>query len=121
MRFQTKLLLFLITETLVTTIVTLVLIEYFSYEIVLREMREKALSIAATTATQIDGDLHQLVTSRSDESSEAYKSIRRQLLSVRNINRREGTFVEYLYTIMPSTENNNLLVFGIDPEVCYFL
>lgn len=116
MRFQTKLLIFLITETLLSTLAILLLFEHFSYQIILREMREKVLTIAATSATQINGNLHLQINSRNDENSEAYKTIKHQLKAIRDANRREGTYVEYLYTILPSSEDPSLLVFGIDPE-----
>lgn len=116
MRFRNKLLLFLVISTVTSTVAVLVLFEYYSYAAILREMKEKALAIVRTAAVSVDGNLHSKIRVREDENGEAYKTVREHLRKIRDANRRDNTFVQYLYTIMPAPDQSHRLVFGVDPE-----
>ncbi|HYX43093.1 MAG TPA: HAMP domain-containing protein, partial [Pyrinomonadaceae bacterium] len=79
-------------------------------------LRAKALSVAATTATLIDGDLHSQLHTREDENTPAYHQLEAALRRARDANRRDDTYIKWVYTLMPARENPNVLVFGVDAE-----
>src|SRR5947209_3445506 len=79
-------------------------------------LRAKALSVAATTATLIDGDLHSQLHTRDDENTPAYHQLEAALRRARDANRRDDTYIKWVYTLMPARENPNVLVFGVDAE-----
>ena len=79
-------------------------------------LRAKALSVAATTATLIDGDLHRQLQTRDDENSPAYHQLEAALRRARDANRRDDTYIKWVYTLMPARENPNVLVYGVDAE-----
>jgi adenylate cyclase len=90
------------------------------YELARRTMfdalRAKALSVAATTASLIDGDLHRQLQKRDDEDTPAFHQLEAALRRARDANRRDDTYIKWVYTLMPSRENPNVLVYGVDAE-----
>ena len=63
----------------VTGSLVLALYYHQSREILFRRIQSQVLSIAATAATQVDGDLLAQIQTRADEQSPAYASIQRGL------------------------------------------
>lgn len=76
-----------------------------------QEVRNHLRAIAVTTALQIDPKLHEGIRTRSDESTDAYQTIKSQLASVRKAN----PSLRYIYT-MRRTSKPNVLQFVVDAE-----
>jgi len=81
-----------------------------------QEMRSKALSVAATAATQVDGEKLAKVKTRADEKTPEYKAIVKQLRIIRDANRREDVYIKYVYTMMPDPKKPGGFLFGVDAE-----
>ncbi|MFA6448891.1 MAG: adenylate/guanylate cyclase domain-containing protein [bacterium] len=80
------------------------------------DLRSKAMSIAATAASQMDGDKLARIKTRADESAPEYKAIVKQLRKMRDANRREDVYIKYMYTMMPDPEKPGGFLFGVDAE-----
>ncbi len=96
----------------------LVLALYYhqSREILFRRIQSQVLSIAATAATQVDGDLLEQIQTREDESSAAYTAIRRSLRAMRNANRRGDVRVRFVYTMRRVAEDPPRWVYVVDSQ-----
>lgn len=116
MSYRTRLLIIFFGSALLVNGVSGAFLYHESEKDVYEELRDKALSIAATTAVALDGDLHRTLRSREDENSVAYRKIEEDLRRARDANRRDDTYVKFIYTLMPSKDDPALLVFGVDPE-----
>ncbi|MDY0004536.1 MAG: adenylate/guanylate cyclase domain-containing protein [Polyangia bacterium] len=116
MRFRTKVLLLLVGTTVLTNAASIWLVYAQCRPLLYDEIRSKVLSIAATTAAFVDGDEHERVRVRSDESSPAYARLEERLRRARDANRRADVFVKFIYTLRIDPTNPARYVFGIDAE-----
>lgn len=116
MSYRSKLLLSLTVLVSLTSIVAGVILYYHARDALFGALQSKVLSIAATTASSIDGDLHQQIRSREDEDSEAYQRIVRQLREARDANRRSDVDVAYIYTMLYNPKSPGEILFGVDAE-----
>ncbi len=92
-------------------------LSYFEFRrLILGELRQQALTVAATTASFIDGDAHREIKTREDESSLNYKKLVQQLRRARDVNRLVDKHVKFIYTMRHSPSNSNLLEFVVDAE-----
>ena len=81
------------------------------------EYRAKAGSIAATIAAQIDGDAYRrLQTQSAPEDSVEYHSLLEQLRHARDVNRREDTYLRYVFTLHQSPLDPRAILVGVNPE-----
>ncbi|HRJ72314.1 MAG TPA: adenylate/guanylate cyclase domain-containing protein [Terrimicrobiaceae bacterium] len=99
MRCRTKLSLALVLLAVFTG--TLVLGVFFlgSRYLLFESLRSQVLSIAATGATQIDGDVHRRITA---DGTADYDAVRAQLRAIRDANRRQDLAVRFVYTVKPA-------------------
>src|SRR5207244_1535093 len=97
--FRTKLLLTFLAVALTINGVSLFYFYRSTQTLLVGELGEKVLSIATGAAAVVDGDLHNTIQKREDESSEAYIQLRDLLRRLRDANRRSGTYVRYIYTL----------------------
>jgi adenylate cyclase len=116
MRYRTRLLLVFLAALLAINGVSLGVMYELSRRALYNELRDKALSVAATTATLIDGDLHRQLQTRADENSDAYHQLETALRRARDANQREDTYIKWVYTLMPAREDASVVVFGVDAE-----
>lgn len=116
MRFRTKLAIALSLLAVVTGAMVLVLFYFGSRDILMQQIRSKVLSIAASAAVTVDGNLHETIRTRGDEESEAYRTIQRQLREFRDANRREDVRVRFVYTMRPSAEKGWIYVVDAEAE-----
>jgi len=116
MKYRTKLRVGFLATSIAVNVLSLVVLYTLSHRHLLNEFRQKVLSITATTATLIDGSLHDQIRTAADESSGAYRAIQRQLQLVQERNRNDGTYVKYMYTLrlVPGTKGS--LVYVVDPD-----
>ncbi|MCP9493257.1 MAG: HAMP domain-containing protein [Pyrinomonadaceae bacterium MAG19_C2-C3] len=116
MSYRTRLLIIFFGSALLVNGASVAFLYRESERDVYEEFRDKALSVAATTAVALDADLHRTLQTREDEGSDAYRKIEETLRRARDANRRDDTYVKFIYTVMPSKDDPAMLVFGVDPE-----
>ncbi len=100
---------------LTTGVTVLVLVWNFS-RILQNRIGSQALSVAATTAAFLDGDLHEQVMASRDKSSDPYIFLRDAIRRARDANRRDDFFVKYAYTLTVRPDEPSLIRFGLDVE-----
>ena len=117
MRFRTKLILVLCGAAVILNSIAVGVMYRIASSHFLDEFRAKAGSIAATMASQIDGDAYRrLQLDRSPERSPDYAAIREHLRTARDVNRRDDTYVQYVFTLHRSPQAADSIVVGINPE-----
>jgi adenylate cyclase len=80
------------------------------------ELRSKVESIAATVASQVDGDLVSAIRTRDDEKGEGYGAVRGHLRRARDINRRKDVWVNYLFIVRKAEQDASVVLRIVDPE-----
>ncbi len=116
MNFRMKLSLSLMGIAAASTVLALGVDVYFSRKFMLMEVKSKVMSIAASTASQINGDLAKQIRTLDDEKLPAYKTMRKKLRKARNANRRPDIYIKYLYTFYPDPNDPGKFYFSVDPE-----
>lgn len=116
MRYRTKLLLVLSIVAIVTNSLVVGLMYTLAKRHIFDGFRAKVESIAGSVATLIDGDLHKAFSANPDPKSPEYRKLREQLRRVRDVNRRNDTYVKYIFTLYPSPQDPKVFLFGADPE-----
>ncbi|MCE5198018.1 MAG: HD domain-containing phosphohydrolase [Armatimonadota bacterium] len=76
-----------------------------------QELRQRLIAVAATTATQLDADLHDSIRTHVDESSDRYHRLRSVLDSVKKAN----PDIRFIYT-MRKTSKPGFWEFVVDAE-----
>lgn len=111
MRYRVKLYLSFLGVAIASILIALALLYTEARSRLFREHQSKIESIAATGAKFIDAELVKMIKTPADENSDAYNSLRAQLLSIRNVNRRKDVSVKFVYVLKPSPEDpkNNLI------------
>lgn len=110
MRYRTKLYLILIGVALLSALLGIGLSYYETNKFTFAQFRSKAISIAATTAAFIDGDLLKEINTPADRNTLAYKEVRDELRKARNFNQRPDVFVIFVYTLKPSADGRNMVM-----------
>lgn len=116
MRFSTKLFLLVILAVASSNLLLFSMLYIQTSKALFKEVQSNATSIAATAASMVDGDVLASIRTRADESTAAYGTMVELLRKIRDANRRSDFNVAYLYTMMASPDNPNVLVFGVDSE-----
>ncbi len=102
MKYRTKLYLAFILLVFSTTLVGLSLVYFHARDTLLESLHSKVLTVAATSAKVIDGNLLQTIQTREDMNTPAFKEIVQKMRALRDANRRKDLYVIYLYSIRPS-------------------
>jgi adenylate cyclase len=116
MTFRTKLLLSLTLLVSISCVVAGGILYVQSRHFLFRELQSKVLSIAASGAAAVDGDLHRAIQSPGDEDTPEYRMLEAQLREIRDANRRADVQVAYIYTVLYDPENPRVVRFGVDAE-----
>lgn len=116
MKFRAKLMITGLMMGLLTTGTSLGLMYHLSRKSLYDGYRAKMLSITASVATMLDGDVFKTISTRADENTPQYKQIDRLLRNTRNANRRKDTHMERVFTVRRAEQDPNLLLFVVDPE-----
>jgi adenylate cyclase len=114
--YRTKLLLIFVAVALITNGISLTVMDKLSSHYLYQGYRDKMLSITASTATMLDGDLLKGIQTRSDESTPAYTRLHDTLKRVRDANRRPDTYMKRVFTVVKAPEDPNAFVVAVDPE-----
>lgn len=95
----------------VLTALALGLSTYFSVRTFIRaDIRQKLHDLAGVAALQVDGDRHRTILQRSDEQTDAYRTIKKQLQAVRD--KSDG--VRFVYTMRK--DSTGKMLFVVDAE-----
>ena len=116
MRYRTKLYFFLVGISVTVLLVALTIIISQARHAILEDIKNQSISIAATVASNLDGDLVEQIKTAEDEKKPAYAQLQKILRKARNANRFSGIYVKYLYTIYPDPKNPTQFLFGVDAE-----
>ena len=116
MKYRTKLHLFFVGISCATVIAGVSFTIYTSHSALFKNIANQSVSIAATAATNIDGDLVEQIKVKEDEKKPAYQELRNYLRKVRNTNRNANIYVKYIYTIYPDPKDPTKFLFGVDAE-----
>lgn len=99
MRYRTKLLIIFLAVAFVTNGISLLVMERLALHYLYDGYRAKLLSITASIAVMLDGDLLQQVQSRNDETLPAYTHLRETLRRARDANRRPDTYMQRVFAV----------------------
>lgn len=116
MKFRIHLYLSLIILSILTISFALVILTTTTSKALFLAWQSQVASVAATTASQIDGNVLKQIRKKEDMGSPAYNQILQILRKARDANRRDDFYIRYFYTEWPDPENPNMLVFGVDAE-----
>jgi adenylate cyclase len=112
-RYRTKLLIVFLAVALVTNGISLVVMDRLALHYLFEGYRAKVLSITASIAVMLDGDLLAQVQSRQDEISAPYLQLRAALQRARDANRRPDTHMQRVFTV---SRSGDALLVGVDAE-----
>ena len=116
MKFRTKILVTGLTMGLLTNGTSLGLMYHLSRKSLYDGYRAKMLSITASVATMLDGDVFKTIRTRGDENTPQFKEIDRLLRNTRDANRRKDTHMERVFTVRRAEQDPSVLLFVVDAE-----
>ena len=116
MKYRTKLYLALVGIALASSLLALIILSTETEKLLFRMLRSGTLSVAATTAAQLDPDLVLKVTESRSIADPAYVKLRSALLKVLNANRREDIYISLIYTLYIDPNNPNNLLNGVETD-----
>ncbi len=102
MKYRTKLYIALVGTAALACTLALGIDFIQSRRTLFKELQSKILSIATTTASLIDADLLENLTSDQDPR---YTAFQKQLRAARSANLREDIEIRYVYTVQPDRDN----------------
>jgi len=114
--YRTKLLAIFLGVALVSNAISLIVMERLAETYLYNGYRAKLLSITASVAAMLDGDLLEQVRTRADENSPAYIELKNVLRRVRDANRRRDTYMKRVFTVVPAKSDPKVLLVAVDPE-----
>ncbi len=116
MKYRSKLYVFFLGISFCITILILTIIIVQARGYVFKQLQNQAMSISASAASEIDGNLVEQIKVRDDEKKPAYEHLRSYLRKIRDANRNKNIYVKYIYITYPSPTDPKKFLFGIDPE-----
>jgi len=116
LKFRTKILVTGLTMGLLTNGTSLGLMYHLSRKSLYDGYRAKMLSITASVATMLDGDVFKTIRTRGDENTPQFKEIDRLLRNTRDANRRKDTHMERVFTVRRAEQDPSVLLFVVDAE-----
>lgn len=97
-----------------TTFLGLSFVYWEARENIFSELRSEVMTVAATAAQGINGDLLEEVQGSQDGNTPAFSEIAKFMKEVRDTNRRKDLYVIWIYTIRPNPSNPDQLEIGIE-------
>jgi adenylate cyclase len=91
--------------------------DYFQCKSTLEmEIHRKSRSIAATAAALLDPELVKSVRLRDDETTPGYAKLQAELRKVRDLNRREDTWLQSIFILKPARQDQRVVEYAVDAE-----
>jgi adenylate cyclase len=116
MKYRTKLYVSFLGVALVSSILGIGIVYSITRNFLFLQIQSKVVSIAAVGAAEIDGDKLKQISKREHEGTDSYKEIQQILRRIRDANRRDDTYVSYVYTLIPSPTHPGEATFLVDAE-----
>ncbi len=116
MKYRTKVTLFVILLTVSTAGGITAISYFFARSLLVAQIQSQVLSIAATAATFVDGELHKQIREPAHEQQPPYQILEKQLRRVRDANRKNNVEIGYVYTMVESDEAQSGIAFVVDAE-----
>lgn len=116
MKYRTKLTIAFLTLAILSTVLGLVIVNTATRKLLFSEMQSKVLTLAASAATQLDGEKFKDLEIPGTENTDRYNEAKKLLQIIRDANRRNDFFVEDMYTLYPSKQNPGSVVYGVDTQ-----
>jgi adenylate cyclase len=114
-KFRTKLIIVFVIMALITNGTLFFINSWEAGKMLRGQIASTALSVAATASALIDGDMHRQL-SDSPEGNAIYKELEAKLRKIRDANRRDDVQIKFVYTLMPSPNDKDTIIFGVDAE-----
>ena len=114
MKFRTQLYLFLFALTFVTALIGLGTVYWHAERVLFDELRSKVLTLAATAAQAINGDLLVQIRNKNDVHSAQFNTLTKEMRSFIRVNQRDDIVVKDMYTVHPDSSSPSHLVVGVD-------
>jgi adenylate cyclase len=121
MKYRTKLYIALVCVAFASILLGLVIFSTESEKLVMRVLRSRSESIAATAAVLVNPELMGSIKKGTSITSPEYLAARKELRKVQEANRREDIFVADIYTLYLDPENPRELYFGVEADQSPFL
>lgn len=108
MKFRTKLFYSFIALGLMSTLLALFIIYGEASRLIFEEIRSKILSLVVNSEQTIDPRaIENFIESNGDQNTPGYKEIRKELLELRDLNRRSDIYVEHVYIIRKYSDSDH--------------
>lgn len=116
MRYRSKVILALLTLTLLSNGVLLWLSYQGASALLFQQIQSKVLSIAKTAALMVPAAEHEKLQQPADQQSADYTKLELTLRDVRNANRRDDIFAKFVYTMRPDPARPGHWLYVVDAE-----
>lgn len=116
MKYRTKLYVALITIAVISTLLCLGISYFQVKKIILNELRNNVITIAADTAISVNKDDLHIIQMEHSSNSPAYEQLQQQLREIRDINRRDDIYVKFVYILSPIANQTNKYEYLVDAE-----
>jgi adenylate cyclase len=116
MKYRTKIYLYIIGTSAIVLMIALSAVLYQVRKTIVGDLKSQVIAIAATAASNVDGDLVAQIKNSDDQNQSSYEQVRNYMRKVRDANRNERIHVRFIYTIYPDPSDPKKFLFGIDAE-----
>jgi adenylate cyclase len=116
MKYRTRLTLIFIGLALFTNGITVAFMYLNVKKVVFLQIQTTALSVVATSAALVDGNLHKNISKPADEEKPEYKALWKDLRAIKDANQRKDIHIDYVYTMTQPDKKSGNLFFGVDAE-----
>ncbi len=116
MRYSTKLYIAGISISLISSFFAIGIVEILTRRYFFKTLQSRVISVAATTASLLDGDLVKQIRTEEDQETPVYVQIRNQLRQARDVNRGKDIYIKFIYIIYPDPSNPTRFLFAVDAE-----
>ncbi len=115
MKYRSKLFIAFSSLAILSSCFALAIVYKETYALVFNQIRQKALTLAATAAAVIDGNQVEKITGQG-EPKNIYNDLLKTLTAIRDANRNVQTYIKYIYIVIPAKESSNQYIFAIDAD-----
>lgn len=116
MNYRIKMIIWLFLSSFASIVAALAIANVAYRPMLAHERRNKVLMVARGVAGMLDGDVQKNFNLRAAEQTDEFKKTKDFLRRSRDANRQPDFYLDDLYTMAPSPDHPQLLVYGVDPE-----
>jgi len=114
MKYRTKLYISLVSVAFVSIILGLVIFSIESEKLLLRTLRSRSLTVAATAAVELDPTLIKKTNKAIPINDPSYVTVKKILLRILKANQRDDIYITDIYTLYPDPNNPKQLLYGVE-------